>query len=102
MKNSAKSVSNQANKIRAVVSQSTPDALERKATMPWEVEGEFEVDARVVSQDKGEILVRITKSGAQYYLTVKGFLPGKVNNQLWRLSCLRESGQIELLDGRPL
>lgn len=70
--------------------------------MPWESEGEFELDALIVNQSGGEILVKIPKGDGSTYLTISGFLPGTVINQRWRLSCVRESGRVELLDGEPI
>jgi len=77
-------------------------ATERVITMPWEEEGEFEIEALIVSQGKGDLLVKVPKGDEEIYLTITGFLPGKVTKQRWRLECVRESGQLELLDGNPL
>ena len=109
MRTSTRFSSSTADKIRAVVPRSTetslagsnPEALDRQTTLPWETEGEFELEALVVSQKDGEIVVRVPRDNSQRYLTISGFLPGNIRNQRWRLSCLRESGQIELLDGQP-
>ncbi|NJN31571.1 MAG: hypothetical protein HC824_14960 [Synechococcales cyanobacterium RM1_1_8] len=76
-------------------------ALQGSTAVPWEVEGEFELDAHIVNQSAGEILVKVPKGEGYTYLTIAGFLPGKIVNQRWHLSCIRESGRIELLDGEP-
>jgi hypothetical protein len=87
---------------RSAATASAPEALERREVMPWEAEGEFELDALIVNQSGGEILVKIPKGESFAYLTISGFLPGKVVNQRWHLSCLRESGRVELIDGEPI
>lgn len=69
---------------------------------PWSQEGEFEIDALIVSQSHGELLVKVDYGEKQNHLTIVGFLPGKVNGQTWKLTCIRESGKIELLDGEPI
>jgi len=79
--------------------RSNPMASEREILQPWDREGEFEVQAIIMGQSKGEITVRLTGTEKLSYLTICGFLPGRVNGQLWRLDCVRESGRIELLDG---
>jgi hypothetical protein len=81
--------------------RSSNKALEGSTINPWEVEGEFELDAHIVNQSGGEILVKVPKGDNFTYLTIAGFLPGKIINQRWHLSCIRESGRIELLDGEP-
>ncbi|MGB7416475.1 MAG: hypothetical protein WA902_19885 [Thermosynechococcaceae cyanobacterium] len=70
--------------------------------MPWEQEGEFEIEAIIVSQSKGELLVKIEAGEQPIHLAIAGYLPGNVISQTWRLDCLRESGQLELLDGEPV
>ena len=74
-------------------------ASERIVLQPWDREGEFEVHAVILGQSKGELTVRVPDPEKTCYLTICGFLPGRVNGQLWRLECIRESGCIELLDG---
>ncbi|MEO0456425.1 MAG: hypothetical protein AAF152_07560 [Cyanobacteria bacterium P01_A01_bin.114] len=86
--------------LSAVAREASQDPLAPRR--PWEQEGEFEVAALIVSQSRGELLVKVNYEGQESYLTIAGFLPGKVNGQRWRLECARESGQIELLDGEPL
>ncbi len=86
------------NNVRAVL-RSNPEETE---AMPWEQEGEFEIEAVIVSQSKGELLVKINSGDPPTHLAIAGYLPGNVTSQTWRLSCLRESGQLELLDGEPL
>lgn len=86
--------------IRAIL-RTNPASGER-VLMPWEQEGEFEIEALIVSQRNGELLVRVRRGEKEEYLMIMGFLPGKVNNQRWKLCCVRESGQIELLDGEPV
>lgn len=90
----------EAENIRAIL-RTNPASGER-TLMPWEQEGEFEVEALIVSQRNGELLVRVKRGEKEEYLMIMGFLPGKVTNQRWKLCCIRESGQIELLDGEPL
>ena len=82
--------------------RSSDKALQGSTVNPWDVEGEFEMDAVIVNQGGGEILVKVPKGESHTYITVAGFLPGKIINQRWHLSCIRESGRIELLDGEPL
>jgi hypothetical protein len=96
------SVSNPANDNLRAVRRSNPQDVERSEVLPWEQEGEFEIEAVIMSQSNGELLVKINSSGQPTHLTIAGYLPGKVTSQTWRLSCLRESGQLELLDGEPL
>ncbi len=84
------------------VTQSNPMAAEREVLQPWDREGEFEIRAVVLGQSKGELTVRVSDVTKPSYLTICGFLPGRVNGQLWRLECLRESGRIDLLDGEPV
>ena len=86
--------------IRAILR--TNSATGERVLMPWEQEGEFDIEALIVSQRDGELLVRVKRGEKEEYLMILGFLPGKVTNQRWKLSCVRESGQIELLDGEPL
>lgn len=90
----------EAENIRAIL-RTSPASGER-TLMPWEQEGEFEIEALIVSQRNGELLVRVRRGEKEEYLMIMGFLPGKVTNQRWKLCCVRESGQIELLDGEPL
>ncbi|MEL6326755.1 MAG: hypothetical protein AAFQ61_07610 [Cyanobacteria bacterium J06626_23] len=87
--------------IRSVI-RSNALASEREALQPWDREGEFEVTAIVMGQSKGELTVRVAGMDKPSYLTICGFLPGRVNGQLWRLECVRESGRIELIDGEPV
>ncbi len=82
--------------------RSSDKALQGSTVNPWDVEGEFEMDAVIVNQGGGEILVKVPKGESHTYITVAGFLPGTIINQRWHLSCIRESGRIELLDGEPL
>jgi len=77
-------------------------ASERQVLQPWDQEGEFEVVAVILGQSKGELTVRLASAEKTSYLTICGFLPGRVNGQLWRLECVRVSGRIELLDGEPV
>ncbi len=86
---------------RAVLRQEEAAALNQPVA-PWEQEGEFQVDALIMSQTKGELLVKVPVGDKESYLTISGFLPGKVTGQRWKLECVRESGLIELLDGEPL
>ncbi|PZD71569.1 hypothetical protein C1752_06189 [Acaryochloris thomasi RCC1774] len=95
------SVSNPANDNRAV-RRSNPQEVEPGEAMPWEQEGEFEIEAVIMSQSNGELLVKTNSGGQPTHLTIAGYLPGKVTSQTWRLACLRESGQLELLDGEPI
>jgi hypothetical protein len=80
----------------------TEEVAEDSTALPWEQEGEFEIDTVVMSQSHGELLVKVNVNGKQSYLTIVGFLPGNVTGQSWRLTCSRESGKIELLDGEPI
>lgn len=93
----------EAQKIRAIIRPETDESGER-VLMPWETEGEFEIEALIVSQKNGELLVKVPRADRERedYLTIEGFLPGKVTRQRWKLLCVRTSGQIELLDGEPL
>ncbi|MEL6224587.1 MAG: hypothetical protein AAFQ57_06560 [Cyanobacteria bacterium J06626_14] len=91
----------EAQKIRAIIRPETDESGER-VLMPWEMEGEFEIEALVVSQKNGQLLVKVPRGEREDYLTIEGFLPGKATRQRWKLVCERTSGQIELLDGEPL
>jgi len=91
----------EAQKIRAIIRPETDESGER-VLMPWETEGEFEIEALIVSQKNGELLVKVPRGDREDYLTIVGFLPGKVTRQRWKLLCERTSGQIELLDGELL
>lgn len=92
-------VSNPANDNVNAVLRGQPQDIE---VMPWEQEGEFEIEAIIVSQSRGELLVKVQSGGQPVHLAIAGYLPGNVTSQTWRLSCLRASGQIELLDGEPV
>lgn len=87
--------------IRAVV-RSSPDDSAQPSTVPWDQEGEFEIDVQVVNQRDGQILIKAQHNGQETYLTVTGFLPGQVARQRWRLICVRGAGKIELVDGECL
>ncbi|MEM9449630.1 MAG: hypothetical protein AAGA75_13975 [Cyanobacteria bacterium P01_E01_bin.6] len=91
----------EAQKIRAIIRPDTDESGER-ILMPWETEGEFEIEALIISQKNGELLVKVPRGDREDYLTILGFLPGKVTRQRWKLLCVRASGQVELLDGEPL
>lgn len=91
----------EAQKIRAIIRPESDGSGER-TLMPWETEGEFEVEALIVSQRNGELLVKVPRGDREDYLTIAGFLPGKATKQRWKLLCVRESGQIELLDGERI
>ncbi|NEP15505.1 MAG: hypothetical protein F6J97_01235 [Leptolyngbya sp. SIO4C1] len=92
--------SNENDNISAVAR--TADRETDQSLPPWAQEGEFEITALIVSQSRGELLLKVDYEGRESYLTVVGFLPGKVSGQRWRLECVRESGKIELLDGEPV
>ncbi|MEM7793120.1 MAG: hypothetical protein AAF579_01545 [Cyanobacteria bacterium P01_C01_bin.118] len=84
---------------RAVVRSQEPDP---QYELPWNREGEFEIEALILSQSKNDLLVKVKTDHGENHLTILGFLPGRVSGQRWRLECLRSSGRIELLDGEPL
>ena len=86
----------EAENTRAVLRSQENEALYE---LPWNREGEFEIEALIVSQSKEDLLVKVRTDHGENYLTILGFLPGRVSGQLWRLECLRSSGRIELLDG---
>jgi hypothetical protein len=101
----------EAPKIRAIIRPKTQESGEPEL-MPWEMEGEFEIEALIVSQKNGELLVKVPRDNREAalsehrqredYLTIEGFLPGNVVQQRWKFLCVRTSGRIELLDGEPL
>ena len=76
--------------------------LDSQYELPWNREGEFEIEALIVSQSKSDLLVKVKTDRGENHLTISGFLPGRVAGQRWRLECLRSSGSIELLDGEPI
>lgn len=88
-------------RIRAVLRSQPPESMPVDP-MPWEQEGEFEIDAVIASQRRGELLVKVNHNGYEAHLSIVGYLPGKVTKQKWHLVCVRESGRIELIDGEPL
>ncbi|MEA5465355.1 hypothetical protein [Leptothoe sp. PORK10 BA2] len=84
---------------RAVLRSQEPES---QFELPWNREGEFEIEALIVSQSKSDLLVKVQTDHGENHLTISGFLPGRVSGQRWRLECVRSSGSIELLDGEPL
>ncbi|MEM9264234.1 MAG: hypothetical protein AAGA46_01785 [Cyanobacteria bacterium P01_F01_bin.13] len=89
----------EAENTRAVLRSQEPESQHE---LPWNREGEFEIEALIVSQSKNDLLVKVKTDRGENHLTILGFLPGRVSGQRWRLECLRSSGRIELLDGEPL
>jgi hypothetical protein len=81
----------------------------------WE-DGQFNFVGRVVFQDaeKGIIGIRIKRNlepppdsadrpeWKPFILSLRGFLPGRVVGQWWKLTCLRDGVHLEIVEGEKL